>query len=85
MALAELASSPPTVGWTAGEIAAAVRSGTVSPVDVVRQHLERVALRDPRIGAFQRVRGEAALHEAALLAAHPARASLPLAGVPLAI
>ncbi|GAB3769372.1 amidase [Ramlibacter monticola] len=85
MALAELAQASRTIGWAAGEIAAAVRKGAISPVDVVRQHLEQIARRDPRIGAFQRVRGEAALREAAVLAAHPARDALPLAGVPVAI
>lgn len=70
---------------TATAIAEAVRRGARSPVDVVRQHLDRIAQADGRIGAFQRVRAEAALREAAVLAQLPTLASLPLAGVPVAI
>jgi amidase len=70
---------------TAAEIAGAVRAGAVSPVEVVRACLERIAAQDPQIGAFQRVRGEAALREAEALALHPRLGELPLAGVPIAI
>ena len=74
-----------TVGRPATEIAAGVRAGTWSAVDVVRAHLERIAEVDGRIGAFRVVRTEAALAEAAAVDAHPDRGELPLAGVPIAI
>jgi len=85
MGLSELVQPPRTVGWTACAIAQAVRTGAVAPLQVAREHLQQIALHDAAIGAFQRVRGEAALREAAALAAHPQLASLPLAGVPVAI
>ena len=74
-----------TVGRSAAEIAAGVRGGTWSAVDVVRAHLVHIAAVDGRIGAFRVVRAEAALAEAAAIDAHPGRAELPLAGVPIAI
>ena len=85
MDLADLAHPARTVGWTACAIAEGVRTGALSPVHVVREHLAQIARHDAAIGAFQRVRADAALREAALLAAHPQLASLPLAGVPIAI
>lgn len=81
----ETARGPATVGWTAAAIAEGVRSGALSPVDVVREHLAQIARHDARIGAFERVRGEAALREAALLAADPRLPALALAGVPVAV
>jgi amidase len=73
------------VGLPAVEIAERVRSGALSAVDVVRAHLAHIEAVDARIGAFRVVRTEAALAEAAAVDAAPDRASLPLAGVPLAI
>ena len=73
------------VGLPATEIAARVRSGELSAVDVVRAHLEHIAAVDARVGAFRVVRRAAALIEAAAVDASPDRASLPLAGVPIAI
>lgn len=73
------------VGRTAVEIAAAVRQGIVSPVEVTRQHLERIEALDGQFHAFQLVRGERALAEAAVLAARPDLGRLPLAGVPIAV
>ena len=73
------------VGLPATEIAARVRAGELSAVDVVRAHLEHIAAVDPRVGAFRVVRRTAALVEAAAVDAAPDRASLPLAGVPIAI
>jgi len=46
------------VGQTAVGIAAAVRSGQVSPVEVLEQHLERIAALDGRLGAFRVLRTE---------------------------
>ena len=72
------------VGLPAVEIAERVRSGALSAVDVVRAHLAHLEAVDARIGAFRVVRTEAALAEAAAVDAAPDRASLPLAGVPVA-
>ena len=74
-----------TVGRPATEIAEGVRAGRWSAVDVVRAHLQRIAVVDGRIGAFRVVRTEAALAEAAAVDARPDRGELPLAGVPIAI
>jgi amidase len=75
----------PLVGLTATEIAARVRSGEVSAVEVARAHLAHLDAVEPRIGAFRVVRREAALAEAAAVDASPDRARLPLAGVPVAV
>ncbi len=72
-------------GWTAVDVAAAVRSGTVSAVSATENALERIARRDGAIGAFRVVRRERALTEAAGIDLHPQRADLPLAGVPIAV
>ncbi|MGY1706949.1 amidase [Geodermatophilus sp. SYSU D00697] len=73
------------VGLPATELAARVRSGELSAVDVVRAHLAHLDDVEPRLGAFRVVRREAALAEAAVVDAAPGRASLPLAGVPIAV
>ncbi|WP_409329297.1 amidase [Trujillonella humicola] len=73
------------VGLPATEIAARVRSGELSAVEVVRAHLDHLEAVEPRVGAFRVVRREAALDEAAAVDAAPDRARLPLAGVPVAI
>jgi amidase len=73
------------VGRTVVDIAAAVRAGEVSPVEVVDQHLQQVDRLEPEVGAFVTVRREAARVEAAALAVRVDLASLPLAGVPVAI
>jgi amidase len=73
------------VGLPATEIAAGVRAGELSAVDVVRAHLEHIAAVDARVGAFRVVRRTAALIEAAAIDAAPDRGSLPLAGVPIAV
>ena len=52
------------VGLPATEIAARVRDGRLTAVDVVRAHLERIEAVDARVGAFRVVRREAALAEA---------------------
>jgi amidase len=72
-------------GKTATEIAAAVRDGKVTAREVVREHLDRIAALDGEIGAFVRVRGDAALREAERLQERGGLADLPLAGVPVAI
>ncbi|MGY1744873.1 amidase [Blastococcus sp. SYSU D00695] len=77
--------APPLVGLPAAELAARVRSGAVSAVEVVRAHLAWVDEVEPRVGAFRVVRCEAALAEAAAVDASADRARLPLAGVPVAV
>lgn len=72
-------------GWTAASIAAAVRAGTRSPVDVVRESLDRIRDGDREVRAFVGVRRDAAIAEAEQLAGRPDLAALPLAGVPLAV
>ncbi len=69
----------------AATIAEAVRSGQVTAVNVLEAHLQRIAERDEQVGAFTRVLVQRARDEAAAVDAHPDRASLPLAGVPIAI
>jgi amidase len=78
-------TTEPLVGRTAVELAAAVRDGRVSPLEVVEAHLGRIAAVDPRIHAFQLVRPDVVREEARALATHPDLAGLPLAGVPVAI
>ena len=68
---------------TAVELAADVRAGTMTAVDAARAALERIESDD--VGAFQLVRAEKALVEAAAVDARADRATLPLAGVPVAI
>jgi len=75
---------------TAAETAAAVRAGTTTAVAETRAALDRIAVLDPALGAFQVVRAEAALAEAAAFDAAlgdrlAAGDELPLAGVPIAI
>jgi amidase len=70
---------------TALDIAAGVRSGRIRAVDVVRSALDRIAARDPQLNAFQSVRADAALAEAAAVDAAAHRADLLLAGVTVAV
>ena len=70
---------------TAVSIAADVRAGRRTAVSEAEESLERIRTRDGDLEAFQVVRGERALSEAADVDARPDRASLPLAGVPVAI
>ena len=70
---------------TAGEIAARVRAGTTTAVDVARAHLARVTARDVELGAFEALDAERMLAEAAGVDARPDRFALPLAGVPVAV
>jgi len=73
------------VGRPATEIAERVRGGSWSAVDVVRAHVAHIDAVEPRIGAFRVVLRESALAAAAAVDAAPDRASLPLAGVPVAV
>jgi amidase len=73
------------VGQTASVLAQLVRNGQVGAEQVVTAHLDRIAQVDAQIGAFQVVHGERALAEARALAGRGDLATLPLAGVPIAI
>jgi aspartyl-tRNA(Asn)/glutamyl-tRNA(Gln) amidotransferase subunit A len=72
---------------TAIEIAAAVRSGAVSAVDVTQAALSRIGADDPQLGAFTAVTAGRALAEAAKIDAVVAAGGKPgpLAGVPFAV
>src|SRR5262245_60473990 len=73
------------LGRSATEIAAAVRDGKADPVAVVSEYLDRIETLNPALHAFQTIRAERALAEAADLAGRPDLGELPLAGVPIAI
>jgi amidase len=70
---------------TAVETAEAVRSGRLTARRAVEDALGRIDVIDAEFNAFQEVRVFAALREADAVDAHPDRASLPLAGVPIAV
>jgi amidase len=72
-------------GRSATDIAAAVQSGEVTAREVVTGHLDRIAKLNPELGAFVRVRPAEAVREAEQVDVRRDRASLPLAGVPVAI
>lgn len=69
-------------GSTATELAALVRDGRVTAVEVTRAYLARIGALEPRIGAFDAVLAREAVEEASRV---PAGSELPLAGVPVAI
>ncbi len=69
---------------TARDIISAVQSGKQSPVDVVKDALQRIRENDD-LGALQEVFTEEALAEAKALATRKDLASLPLAGLPILI
>lgn len=73
------------LGRTARDIAEAVRTGRCSAATVARAHLDHLAAVEPRLRAYVRVLHADALADAARTDAHPDRASLPLAGVPVAV
>jgi amidase len=73
------------IGRSAAQIAEAVRAGQVEPRVVVQQHLDRIERLNPQLGAFRRIRHDEALAEVDALAARADLATLPLAGVPVAI
>ena len=78
-------SNETTLSWTATSVADDVRTGRRSAVDAVTESLERIRDYDDDVAAFQVVRRERALAEAADVDARSDRAALPLAGVPIAI
>ncbi|WAB82870.1 amidase family protein [Microcella daejeonensis] len=83
---ADVGAVAPAAGATAVATAAAVRAGSTTAVAQTRAALARIAALDPGLGAFQVVRADRALVEAAAVDARvTAGEALPLAGVPLAI
>ena len=73
------------VGRSSTDLAALVRSGQTSPVEVVTAHLKRIEELDPKLNAFQLVMAAQALEEARRLQQRGDLKELPLAGVPVAI
>ena len=73
------------VGATAVQIAAAVRDGQVTALDVAEAHLTRIDELNPQVGAFTKVLHDRAREEAAAVDDREDRDELPLAGVPIAI
>jgi len=69
---------------TVTEIAAAVRTGALSPLDAVQQALNRIDAVEPQIHAWVELDREGALSQARELTGHDL-SSLPLAGVPVGI
>ena len=69
------------------EIAAGVRAGALKAVDVLEQHLARIAAREPEIHAFNLVLADQARAQAAAVDAAVAAGDDPgpLAGVPIAL
>lgn len=80
-----MTTDPSAEAWSAAAIAEDVRSGRRSATDVVGESLGRITEFDDDIAAFQVVRRERALADAAAVDARADRARLPLAGVPVAI
>jgi amidase len=70
---------------SATTLARLVQTGEVPAPEIVAAHLERIAALDAAIGAFQIVRADRAIAEAAALMNRADRRELPLAGVPVAI
>ena len=67
---------------SAGELAALVRAGELSALELVSESLNRIDALDPRLGAFVEVDHEGALALAGTIGAGDPR---PFAGVPIAI
>jgi len=71
------------VDLTVVEAAGLIRKGELSPLELVRAYLDRIARHDAAYRAFNTVTADRALEAARRLEAAPGR--LPLRGVPLAI
>src|SRR5262245_53377377 len=67
------------------EIRASVRTGSRKATDICEQALARINAGDGRLHAFNTVTAERARAQAAAVDRHPDRATLPLAGVPVAL
>ncbi len=73
--------------WSATDLAAALAARAVSPVEVARAHLDRIAAVDPGIGAFVHIDPDRVLAEAGRVAARLVSDGPggPLDGVPYAV
>ncbi len=80
----DASAAPSLRTWTATSVADDVRAGRLTALDAARESLRRIETRDGLLGAFQVVRRDAVVREAAALDSAGA-AGLPLAGVPVAI
>jgi aspartyl-tRNA(Asn)/glutamyl-tRNA(Gln) amidotransferase subunit A len=74
-----------TIDRSAGAIARAVAAGERRATDVCEASLARILAGEARVGAFNTVLHERAVGRARALDTSPGRATLPLAGVPIAI
>jgi amidase len=70
---------------TASDIAARVRARSLSAVEAATACLDRIEALDQKLHAFQIVRADQALEEAAAIDRRSDLSGLPLAGVPVAI
>jgi len=68
--------------WTIGSLAEAIKARKISPVEAVREYLDRIARLDSKLRAFILVDAEGALARARALEKEPP--SGPLHGIPLA-
>ena len=73
----------PLIRLTACEIAAGIAAGTLSAEQVARAHLERVAEREPLIGAWAHIEPDRVIAQAHALDQTPVGG--PLHGVPIAV
>lgn len=81
------AGGPEFLWWSAADLVAAIRRRDLSPVEVVRAALDRIAALNPVLNAFVTVTVEAALAEARAAEAAALRGEWagPLHGVPVAV
>jgi aspartyl-tRNA(Asn)/glutamyl-tRNA(Gln) amidotransferase subunit A len=68
--------------WTVGSLAEAIKAKKLSPIEVVREYLYRIARLDSKLRSFITVDAEGALARARALEKEPPRG--PLHGIPLA-
>jgi len=72
--------------WSISQLVHGYRSGQLSPVEVVREALERIERYDPQLRAFLTRLDDLAFSQAAVAeSAYRAGAELPLSGVPVSI
>jgi aspartyl-tRNA(Asn)/glutamyl-tRNA(Gln) amidotransferase subunit A len=70
---------------TIREIRDGVRTGSRTATEICEQVLAQISARDGQLHAFNTVMQDRALARAAAIDRHPDRATLPLAGVPVAL
>jgi aspartyl-tRNA(Asn)/glutamyl-tRNA(Gln) amidotransferase subunit A len=83
--VASLAASPPQ--WTLQQASEQIRAKKISPVELTRACLDRIALLNPRLNAFITVMTEQALIQARALEAelHAGKWRGPLHGIPIGL